>query len=326
MRARVAAVARATSGPRFQQAQAAFPPPGQRPTKPELAREAIAVVAQWAVALAPGRTLYVVGDTSYTNRTTMERRPEHVEMVGRLRVDAALFAPPPPRQRGQRGRPRTRGPRLPTPDAMAATRTERGTWHRLRVTLYGKTVTPLVCRGTALWYGALRAAPVRFVVVRDPSGRRRDEAFFCTDLTVGVTFLLETYAKRWALEVTFFDCKQSLGFEEPQNQATRAVRRTAPFTGVVYALVVLWGAQQVAAGHAPRWLPRSWYRHKASLAFVDLLATLRQAGVCRAAPLSAAPCPPRRPVRHGAHKSRAAARPRSVAPAGPRRHNGRTRD
>ena len=220
--------ARATSGPRYQRAQAAFPPPERRPTKPELAQEGIALVAQWAATFAPVRTVYVVGDTTYTNRTTMEGRPENVEVVGRLRLDAALFAPPPPRRPGQRGRTRKKGARLPTPQAMAATRTERGTWRRLRLTLYGKTVTPLVFRGTALWYGALRHHPIRFVVVRDPSGRRRDEAFFCTDLTVGVTFLLETYAKRWALEVTFFDCKQSLGFEEPQNQATRAVRRTAP--------------------------------------------------------------------------------------------------
>jgi len=207
---------------------------------------------------------------------------------------------------------------------MAAQRTRASTWHRLRLTLYGKTVTPLVFRGTALWYGALREAPVRFVVVRDPSGRRRDEAFFCTDLTVSVTFLLETYAKRWTLEVTFFDCKQSLGFEDPQNQATRALRHTAPFAGIVYALVVLWGAQQVTAGHAPRWIPRPWYRHKASLAFADLLAALRQAGACRAAPpVSAAPWPPRRPRNSRRCVCLTTAAPASSPPA--RRQKGRTR-
>ena len=290
--------ARTTSGPRFRQAQAAFPPPERRPTKPELAREEITLVAQWAATVAPGRTVYVVGDTTYTNRTTMEGRPANVEVVGRLRLDAALFAPPPPRRPGQRGRTRKKGARLPTPQAMAAQRTARGTWHRLRLTLYGKTVTPLVFRDTAFWYGSLRDHPMRSVVVRDPSGRRRDEAFFCTDLTVSVRFLLETYAKRWALEVTFFDCKQSLGFEDPQNQATRAVRRTAPFSGFVYALVVLWGAHEVAAGRSPRWVPRPWYRHKASLSFADLLAAFRQASVCRvasvASPISEAPPAPRR--------------------------------
>jgi hypothetical protein len=310
--------ARATSGPRYQRAQAAFPPPERRPTKPELAQEGIALVAQWAATFAPVRTVYVVGDTTYTNRTTMEGRPENVEVVGRLRLDAALFAPPPPRRPGQRGRTRKKGARLPTPQAMGATRTERGTWRRLRLTLYGKTVTPLVFRGTALWYGALRHHPIRFVVVRDPSGRRRDEAFFCTDLTVGVTFLLETYAKRWALEVTFFDCKQSLGFEEPQNQATRAVRRTAPFAGIVYALVVLWAAHEVVAGRAPRWVPRPWYRHKASLSFADLLAAFRQASVCRAAsaapPISVAPWPPHRP-KNSRHRARHLRRVTRSAPA-----------
>jgi hypothetical protein len=296
--------ARRTSGPRFQRAAAAFPPPERRPTKPQLAREGIALVARWAAAVAPGRTVYVVGDTAYTNRTTMEGRPANVEVVGRLRLDAALFTPAPPRRPGQRGRPRTRGERLPTPHAMAAERTRAGTWHRRRLVLYGKTVTPLVFRGTALWYGALRQAPVRFVVVRDPSGRRHDEAFFCTDLTVTVAFLLTTYAKRWTLEVTFFDCKQALGFEDPQNQTARAVQRTAPFAAIVYALVALWAAQQVRAGHVLRWVTRPWYRHKASLSFADLLAAFRQASACRVRPpVSAPPCPPRCP-----RKSRPCAR------------------
>jgi hypothetical protein len=295
---------RATSGPRYRQAQAAFPSLEQRPTKPQLAREGIALVARWAAALAPGRTVYVVGDTAYTNRTTLEGRPANVEVVGRLRLDAALFTPPPRRRPGQRGRPRTRGERLPTPQAMATERTRTGTWHRLRLVLYGKTVTPLVFRGTALWDGTLREAPVRFVVVRDPSGRRRDEAFFCTDLTVRVRFLLTTFAKRWTLEVTFFDCKQALGFEDPQNQAARAVQRTAPFAAIVYALVVLWGAREVAAGRVPCWVSRPWYRHKASLAFADLLAAFRQASACRVRPpVAASPCPPRRP-----RKSRPCAR------------------
>jgi hypothetical protein len=107
---------------------------------------------------------------------------------------------------------------------------------------------------------------------------------------------LATDAKRWALEVTFFDLKQSLGFEDPQNQAERAVRRTAPFAGLVHALVVLWAAQQVRDGAALTWPIRPWYRHKASLSFEDRLGALRQAGQTRGIrlpwALSAPPCPP----------------------------------
>lgn len=293
------APSRPTSGKRYQRAQATFPAdPARRPTKPELAREAIALVAGWAADLAPERTVYVVGDTGYVNQTTVEGRPANVEVIGPLRMDAALWTPPPPRRPGQKGRPRKRGERLPTPATQAQARQH---WHRLPVTLYGRHVRPLVFRDTALWYSVLRAAPVRYVVVRDPSGRRKDAAFCCTDLGVSVAFLLQTYASRWTLEVTFWLLKGLLGFEEPQNQTAQAVRRTAPFAGLVFALIVLWYATELQAGRAATWVVRPWYRRKAAPSFADVLATLRQAGVARAATwqpslgLSAPSCPARRP-------------------------------
>ncbi len=295
---RADAPSRATSGKRYARARDAFPAdPAQRPTKPELAREAIALVAGWAQDLVPERTVYVVGDTGYVNQTTVEGRPANVEVIGPLRLDGALWTPPPPRQPGQKGRPRKRGERVPTPAAQAQTRQH---WHPLRVTLYGQQVTPLVFRGTALWYSVQRDAPLRYVVVRDPSGRRKDAAFCCTDLDVRVAFLLETYATRWTLEVTFCLLKGLLGFDEAQNQTPLAVRRTAPFAGFVFALIVLWYATELQAGRPATWVVRPWYRRKAAPAFVDVLATLRQAGLAHAAtcrpPLgvSAPPCSARR--------------------------------
>ena len=272
------ASSRPTSGKRYARAHATFPADAtQRPTKPALARVAIALVAGWAAELAPGRTVYVAGDSGYVNRTTTEDRPANVEVIGPLHPDAALFAPPPPRQPGHKGRPRTKGDQLPAPTAQAQAR-RPGTWHRLPVTICGRTVTPLVFRGTALWYSVLRSAPLRYVVVRDPSGRRKDAAFCCTDLTVSVAFILETYAKRWSLEVTFWLLKGWLGFEEPQNQTVHAVRRTAPFAGLVFALIVLWYATELQAGRVATWVARPWYRRKAAPSFADVLGTLRQQG------------------------------------------------
>jgi hypothetical protein len=290
------APSRPTSGTRYARAHAAFPADAtQRPTKPALAREAITLVASWTAALAPERRVYVVGDSAYVNRTTIEDRPANVEVLGPLHPDAALFAPPPPRQPGQMGRPRTKGAQRPSPTAQARDR-RPDTWHRLPVTLYGRAVTPLVFRGTALWYTVLRTAPVRYVVVRDPSGRRKDATFCCTDLGVSAAFLLETYAKRWTLEVTFWLLKGTLGFEEPQNQTERAVRRTAPFAGVVFALIVLWYATELQAGRAATWLVRPWYRHKAAPSFADVLATLRQQGLRAATAAAARSCPQDFPV------------------------------
>jgi hypothetical protein len=305
---------RATSGTRYATARAAFPADAaQRPTKPALAREMVALVAGWAAVLVPGRTLYLAGDSAYVNRTTIEGRPANVEVLGPLHPDAALFAPPPPRQPGQKGRPRTKGERRPSPTAQARAR-RPATWHRLPVTLYGRTVTPLVFRGTALWYSVQRAAPLRYVVVRDPGGHRQDAAFCCTDLSVSVAFVLETYAKRWTLEVTFFLVKGTLGFEEPQNQTARAVRHTAPFAGLLFALVILWYATELAAGRAATWLARPWYRRKAAPSFADVLTTLRQQGLAATAATRhggflAPPCPHqrRRNTRQPRHLTRATA-------------------
>src|SRR5215211_6576184 len=240
-----------------------------RPTKLALARELLGLVAGWA----DGRTVYAVVDSADAAGPLLEGRPANVEILSRLRPDAALWARPGRRRPGQRGRPRKRGHRLPTPKAMAATRRR---WDPLPLTLCGRQVTPLVFGCTALWYGALRDQPVRIVLVRDPSGRRRDEAFFCTDLTVDHAFILEGYARRWTIEVAFYNQKQFLGFEDPQNQTPEAVARTAPMAGIVYDLVLLWYAARVQHGLAPAWLRRPWYRSKSTPSFLDMLAAVRQ--------------------------------------------------
>ena len=248
-----------------ERAHAAHP----RPTKLALARELLTLVAGWA----DGRTVYAVVDSAYAARPLLEDRPANVEVLSRLRLDAALWARPGRRRPGPRGRPRKRGHRLPTPKAMAAVRRR---WDPLPLTLYGRQVTPLVFAGTALWYGALRHQPVRIVLVRDPSGRRRDEAFFCTDLAVDAAFILEGYARRWTIEVAFFNQKQFLGFEDPQNQTPEAVARTAPLAGIVYDLILLWYAARVQQGRAAGWLVRPWYRSKTTPSFLDMLAAVRQ--------------------------------------------------
>jgi hypothetical protein len=93
-------------------------------------------------------------------------------------------------------------------------------------------------------------------------------------------------------EVSFHDAKQCLGLADPQQQACRAVARTAPLAGLVYAPVLLWSAGQVERGRATGGLVRPWYRTKTAPSFLDLLTALRQ----DSHPLgsSAPPCPPRR--------------------------------
>jgi hypothetical protein len=255
-----------------------------RATKLEFLREEIVVVAGWA----PDRIIYVVCDSAYAGRTVLEQRPPNVQVISRLRMDAALWTRPPARKAGQKGRPRRKGHRLPNPKAAAA---QCHKWQSVAVTIYGRTVRTQLFSYTALWYSALRDQPVRIVVVRDPTGQRKDEAFFCTALTDSPTFILEGFARRWTIEVTFHDAKQFLGFADPQSQTTRSVYRTAPLAFVVYDLVLLWYAAETEQAGAPAWLWRPWYRHKYTPSFLDMLTALRLAGwrcwFSRSAPLPA---------------------------------------
>lgn len=280
---RADAPSRPDQGARRQAADRAYPA-GTRPTKLKLARELVGLVASWTGE----RTLYVVCDSAYAARTMLEDRPPHVQIISRLRMDAALWTPAPLRISGQKGRPRRRGRRLPAPKQMAAACRN---WRSALLAIYGRSVTTHQFSFTALWYTALREHPVRIVVVRDPSGKRKDEAFFCTAPTVGPTFILETYARRWTIEVAFHDAKQFLGFEHPQSQAAPAVLRTAPMAFIVYDLILLWYAGQVQQGTALPWILRPWYRSKSASSFADVLTALRREGWRRA--IFAPPCPAR---------------------------------
>lgn len=55
----------------------------------------------------------MVADMSYAAVDLLQAVRRHVTMITRLRLDARLFDPPPPRQPGQMGRPRVAGARQP---------------------------------------------------------------------------------------------------------------------------------------------------------------------------------------------------------------------
>lgn len=236
---------------------------------PNLAAELIGLLAR----ALPHRQLVVVGDAAYSNSSLFKGRPSNVTVVGRSRLDAALYSPAPPRRPGQKGRPRVRGERLPSPQTQAATCRR---WKRVQINVYGKTVTVRVLVIDALWYVAGGSELMRLVLVRDFPGHRRDDVFVSTDPTMDLKTVIETFSWRWSIEVTFQNCKGKLGFEDPQNRAERAVERTAPMALWLHSLIFIW---YVTSGHSSRAaqgpkLP--WYT-KTTPTFSDMLATLRRA-------------------------------------------------
>lgn len=101
----------------------------------------------------------------------------------------------------------------------------------------------------ALWYVAAGSEPVRHVVVRGFPGHERDDVFVSTNPALSPGAIIEAFARRWSVEVTFHDTKGKLGFEDSQNRTERAVERTAPFAFIAYTLIVVW---YVLHGHASR--------------------------------------------------------------------------
>lgn len=258
----------------------------------ELAAEMLAVIHRW---LPADKRLVVVGDSEYSCRTVARALPADTVLVGRLCQDAALFEEPGPY--AGRGRPRTKGGRLPSPAGLCK---EAQGWQLRRLVLYGREVEILIKTCVCLWYHVTGSRPVRIVVTRDPQGRIEDRAYFSTDPTMDADDVMRTFARRWCEEVLHRNLKQSLGLGEPQNgwwrrpsgerrntkrpgsepHATRgrkAAERTVPFILTAYAILVLayLGSPRLDETVTAAKLRMPWYRHKQHPSFNDMLTAAR---------------------------------------------------
>ena len=135
------------------------------------ARQLLLLVARWL----PGRRLVAVADSSYAVIELLAAVCRRLTVVTRLRLDARLFDPPPPRRPGTRGRPRLSGARQPT---LAERLADPGTrWRRVTVAgWYGRTERRIdLISGTALWHHPGKRVSVRWLLVRDVADDRNGE-------------------------------------------------------------------------------------------------------------------------------------------------------
>ena len=79
---------------------------------------------------------------------------------------------------------------------------------------YGRTEQRLhIASGTALWHRPGMRVPIRWVLVRDPSGEKEPQAFLCTDLDADPVDVLRWFVRRWRVETTFEEARRHLGLE-----------------------------------------------------------------------------------------------------------------
>ncbi len=237
------------------------------------ARQMIVQLRRWL----PNRPLVMVADSSYAALDLLafcQSMTRPVTFITRLRLDAALYEPAPPRLPGQIGRPRLKGQRLPTLGNLLECH-EAG-WTRMSVAWYDGAIRAVeIVSQTAVWYHPGKPpVPIRWVLIRDPLHQFDSQALLCTDPAISPAQIIEWFVLRWQIEVTFQETRAHLGVETQRQWSDRAISRTTPVLLGLFSWITL-------AAHLLRdrqlATPRSaaWYV-KSAPTFIDAIALVRR--------------------------------------------------
>lgn len=237
----------------------------------ERARQMLLLVKRWL----PEREVVVVADSSFAALELLDAVRQEVCVITRLRLDAALYEIAPARERGQNGRPRKKGKRLPTLSQVLADR--ETVWQAVTLERWYSAQARRVeiASGTCVWYHAgMPVVPLRWVLVRDPQAEFDAQAFLSTNMKVEPQQMLEWFVRRWTVEVTFEEARAHLGVETQRQWSEKAIARTTPALFALYSVVTLLAAhlierQELSVRRA------AWYA-KESATFSDTLATVRR--------------------------------------------------
>ena len=226
-------------------------------------------------------SLTLVADALYAKKKLLQWCIESkVTMISRLRSDAALYAPKKKQSAGhikKRGRPATKGKRLPSLDTMS---NKVKKFSSLTLTLYGKEKTVEYRQFQAYWKPA--GTVVNVVIVKYPKKRGTITAYFLsTDCDQSVESILTLVAARWSLENAFKDMKQHLGFGSWQCWSERAVIRSVPMTCAAYSTLMLWSHQQVTQFAPTLWDAMPWNQDKSTVSIGDVLYQLKSQCITR---------------------------------------------
>jgi hypothetical protein len=235
------------------------------------AQQMLRLLARWV----PTRSVVVVADQAFSALAFLDAVRHQVAVITRLRLDAALFEPAPPRPTGTVGRPRCKGARLPTLQARLDDPKTR--WQELTINAWyatGKRVLHIVS-GTAVWYhSGLPPVPIRWLLVKEPNGQFPPQALLSTDQTIPPQQMLTFFIQRWTVETTFEEARAHLGMETQRQWNDQAIARGTPLVLALFAMVALL-ADTLSKKTACSVRQTAWYR-KTKPTFSDALAWVRK--------------------------------------------------
>ena len=239
----------------------------------ERAWQAIRLIRRWL----PQRDLVFVADSSFAALELLDQVKSlpRTSLITRLRLDAALYDPAPPRDPSTTGRPRLKGKRRPTLEAVLAD--EETEWTTLTVDQwYGEGPREIeVASDTAVWYHAGKPpVAIRWVLIRDPLERFKPQALLSTHQAHTPEQIVTWFVRRWTMEVTFEEARAHLGMETQRQWNDRAIARTTPALLGLFSIITLTAHLLIEKG-ASRVRSTAWYV-KTHPTFSDAIALVRR--------------------------------------------------
>jgi len=211
-------------------------------TAAQLARQLLMRLMRWL----PDRRFVLIGDYQVVTHQTARfahRHADRVTAVGRLRGDANLYQKPKnPRRRSRAGGYVKKGRKLPSPAVRAGR--AKPTTQAVRWYGQGRRTIKFVSE-EALWYDKHHAqvTPIRWVcVLADQEHEGSENAYFySTDPAWAADRIIELYASRWNIEVTFEEARALLGLETTRHWCRQSVLRVTPLLfGLFTAVALMW--------------------------------------------------------------------------------------
>jgi hypothetical protein len=216
---------------------AIYRPKKSCPAKKFRTRHQLAVEALKAIRERFSGEILLLADGAYNNDSIVgPAKKLAIELVSRIRANAQLRRPKPPRQpKGKRGKKPKWGAFLPKLSVLARA---RRSFRTECVRIYGKTVTLNLREIVAYWPPLDRV--VKVVISRDPKNRRRIAYLMTTDLNMTAVEVVEFFARRWTIEQLFSVAKVQLGLDSAEVRKERSVIRHAALCMALITWVEVW--------------------------------------------------------------------------------------